>query len=62
MILNGCFYSDFNIFEIYDQFVDEQINFILEDEINYIVNKYDILIEKICNEEIKKTENQFNES
>ena len=61
MILNGCFYSDFNIFEIYDQFVDEQINFILEDEINYIVNKYDILVEKICNEEIKKTENQFNE-
>ena len=61
MILNGCFYSDFNIFEIYDQFVDEQINFILEDEINYIVNKYDILVEKICNDEIKKTENQFNE-
>ena len=61
MILNGCFYSDYNIFEIYDEFVDEQINLILEEEINYIVNKYELLVEQVCNDELKRSENVINE-
>ena len=61
MILNGCFYSDYNIFEIYDEFVDEQINLILEEEINYIVNKYELLVEQVCNDELKRAENEINE-
>ena len=60
MILNGSFYSDFNIFEIYDEFVNEQIKVILEDEINYIVNKYELFVDKLLNEELKKAENDFN--
>ena len=62
MLFHGCFYSDFNIFEIYDEFVDEQIQFILEDEINYIVNKSDLLVEKLCNEEFKRAEEEINDS
>ena len=41
-LLNGSFYSDFNIFEIYDEFVNEQANIILDDEIKYIINKYEL--------------------
>ena len=59
MILNGCFYSDYNIFEIYDDFIDEQINLILEDEINHIVNKYELLVEKVCDDELKRAENEM---
>jgi len=61
MILNGCFYSDYNIFEIYDDFIDEQINLILEDEINHIVNKYELLVEKVCDDELKRAEREINE-
>ena len=59
-ILNGSFFSDFNIFDIYDEFVDEQVKIILEDEINYFINKNDLLVEKICHEEIKQVENDIN--
>ena len=61
-LLDGSFYSDFNIFEIYDQFVNEQINNILDDEIKYIINKYELFVEKLCNEEIKNVENEINNS
>ena len=61
-LLNGSFYSDFNIFEIYDEFVNEQINIILDDEIKYIINKYELFVEKLCNEEIKNIENELNDS
>ena len=59
-LLNGSFYSNFNIFEIYDEFVDEQIKDILEDETNYIVNKYELLVDKLLNEELKKVEKELN--
>ena len=59
-LLNGSFYSNFNIFEIYDEFVDEQIKAILEDETNYIVNKYELLVDKLLNEELKKVEKELN--
>ena len=61
MLLHGCFYSDFDIFEIYDEFVNEQTKIILDDEINYIVNKYELLVEKLCDEELKRAENEINE-
>ena len=61
-LLNGSFYSDFNIFEIYDEFVNEQTNIILDDEIKYIINKYELFVEKLCNEEIKNIENELNDS
>ena len=57
-LLNGSFYSDFNIFEIYDEFVNEQANIILDDEIKYIINKYELFVEKLCNEEIKNIEDE----
>ena len=59
-LLNGSFYSNFNIFEIYDEFVDEQIKAILEDETNYIVNKYELFVDKLLNEELKKAEKDLN--
>ena len=59
-LLNGSFYSNFNIFEIYDEFVDEQIKAILEDETNYIVNKYELFVDKLLNEELKKAEKELN--
>ena len=61
MLLHGCFYSDFDIFEIYDEFVNEQTKIILDDEINYIVNKYELLVEKLCDEELKRAEIEINE-
>ena len=61
-LLNGSFYSDFNIFEIYDEFVNEQTKIILDDEIKYIINKYELFVEKLCNEEIKNIENELNDS
>lgn len=61
MLLHGCFYSDFDIFGIYDEFVNEQTKIILDDEINYIVNKYELLVEKLCDEELKRAENEINE-
>ena len=61
-LLNGSFYSDFNIFEIYDEFVNEQANIILDDEIKYIINKYELFVEKLCNEEIKNIEDELNDS
>ena len=61
MLLHGCFYSDFDIFEIYDEFINEQTKIILDDEINYIVNKYELLVEKLCDEELKRAEIEINE-
>ena len=61
MLLHGCFYSDYDIFEIYDEFVNEQTKIILDDEINYIVNKYELLVEKLCDEELKRAEIEINE-
>ena len=61
-LLNGSFYSDFNIFEIYDEFVDEQIKNILDDEVNYIINKCELFVEKLCSKEIQNVENEINNS
>ena len=60
MLLHGCFYSDFDIFEIYDEYVDEQTKIILDEEINYIINKYELFVDKLCNEEYLKAEDEFN--
>ena len=60
MLLHGCFYSDFDIFEIYDEYVDEQTKIILDEEINYIINKYELFVDKLCNEEYQKAEDEFN--
>ena len=59
-LLNGCFYSDFNIFEIYDEFVEEQMKNVLDEEISYIINKYELFVEKLCNEEIQNVEKEIN--
>ena len=59
-LLNGCFYSDFNIFEIYDEFVEEQMKNVLDEEISYIINKYELFVEKLCNEEIQNAEKEIN--
>ena len=57
MILNGSFYSDFNIFDVYDIFIEEMSKKIMEQEIDAFLNKADVLVEKICDNEI----NDFNQ-
>ena len=57
MILKGSFYSDFNIFQIYDIFIDEMSNKIMEEEIKNIINKADVIVDNICNEEINEINN-----
>ena len=54
MILKGSFYSDFNIFKIYDLFVEEMSEIIMKEEIDKIINKTDQLIDNICHEEINE--------
>jgi len=54
MILKGSFYSDFNIFDVYDIFIEELSQIIMEEEIDYIVKKSHFYVDKMCNEEIKE--------
>ena len=54
MILKGSFYSDFNIFDVYDIFIEELSQIIMEEEVDYIVKKSHFYVDKICNEEIKE--------
>ena len=53
MILNGSFYSDFVIFDVYDIFIEEMSKKIMEEEIDSFLKKADVLVEKICDNEIK---------
>ena len=53
MILKGSFYSDFNIFEIYDIFIDEMSKIIMEQEIDDFLKKADCIVNNICDDEIK---------
>ena len=54
MILKGSFYSDFNIFDVYDIFIEELSQIIMEEEVDYIVKKSHFYVDKMCNEEIKE--------
>ena len=54
MILKGSFYSDFNIFDVYDIFIEELSQIIMEEEVDYIIKKSHFYVDKICNEEIKE--------
>ena len=54
MVLKGSFYSDFNIFDIYDIFIEELSQKIMEEEINYSIKKSHFYVDKMCNDEIKK--------
>ena len=58
MILHGCFFSDYNIFDIYEIFIEEMSQKIMNQEIDSILNKADILVEKMCNDEIKEINNK----
>ena len=54
MILKGSFYSDYNIFKIYDLFIDEISQIIMDEEINKFIIKTDSIVDNICNDEIKE--------
>ena len=54
MLMKGSFYSDFNIFKIYEIFVEEMSKIIMEEEIDRIINKTDKIIDNICNDEINE--------
>ena len=54
MILKGSFYSDFNIFDVYDIFIEELAQKIMEEEIDYIIKKSHFYVDKMCNDEIKE--------
>ena len=54
MILKGSFYSDYNIFKIYDLFIDEMSQIIMGEEINNFIIKTDSIVDNICNDEIKE--------
>ena len=58
MILKGSFYSDYNIFEIYDIFIEEISSKIMEEEIDYIIKKAHIYVDNICNDEMKEINQQ----
>lgn len=58
MILKGSFYSDYNIFEIYDIFIEEISSKIMEEEIDYIIKKAHIYVDNICNNEMKEINQQ----
>lgn len=53
MILKGSFYSDYNIFKIYDIFIDEMSKIIMEQEIDDFLKKADCIVDNICMDEIK---------
>ena len=53
MILKGSFYSDYNIFKIYDIFIDEMSKIIMEQEIDDFLKKADFIVDNICKDEIK---------
>ena len=48
MKMKGSFYVE-NIFDIYDKFVEENCNKIVEQGLNYCIKQMDDFIEKICN-------------
>jgi hypothetical protein len=54
MILKGSFYSDFNIFDLYDIFIEELSQKIMEEEVDYIIKKSHFYVDKMCNDEIKE--------
>ncbi len=61
MILHGCFYSDYNIFDIYDTFIEEMSEKIMNQEIDSMLKKADVLVEKMCDNEIKEIKDVNNQ-
>ena len=58
MILKGSFYSNFDIFQIYDILIDELSEKIMGEEIDKIIKNADICVENICNDEMKQINQQ----
>ena len=54
MILKGSFYSDFNIFDIYEIFIEELSQKIMEEEVDYIIKKSHFYVDKMCKDEIEE--------
>ena len=44
MILKGSFYSDFNIFDVYDICIEELAQKIMEEEIDYIIKSVEEVV------------------